>query len=374
MPPAGPHRVTIIWLHGLGADGRDFEPIIPALRLPDALGIRFLFPEAPFRPVTINGGMEMRAWFDIESVQRDTGVNREHLAESVAGVRSLVAQEAERGIPADRVVLAGFSQGGAVVLQAATCAGPAGEPPIRPAGVVALSTYLPVTEGVASRAGAARPHLSGPRLVRSSDPGPLRRRELPGPDEAGVDRGVPRIPDGAPGRRGGDPGHRHLPAARPGNRGGRGRFPGMSGGRIPVTLITGAAGEIGQALLQRLADGTGDPIVTVDLRPLSTAGPGDRHREHFQGDILDPALWERLRRPYRPTLIFHLAAILSTRAESVPVLAHRVNADGAARLLAMAADLATPDEPVRFVFPSSIAVYGLPSREAKEAAAPVSED
>ena len=148
----------------------------------------------------------------------------------------------------------------------------------------------------------------------------------------------------------------------------------MSGGRIPVTLITGAAGEIGQALLQRLADGPGDPIVTVDLRPLSTASTGDRHREHFQGDILDPALWERLRRRYRPTLIFHLAAILSTRAESVPVLAHRVNADGAARLLAMAADLATPEEPVRFVFPSSIAVYGLPSREAKETAAPVSED
>ena len=149
MPPAGPHRATIIWLHGLGADGRDFEPIIPALRLPGSLGVRFLFPEAPFRPVTINGGMEMRAWFDIESVQRDTGVNREHLAESVAGVRALVAQEAGRGIPADRLVLAGFSQGGAVVLQAATCAGSAGEPPIRPAGVVALSTYLPVTEGVA---------------------------------------------------------------------------------------------------------------------------------------------------------------------------------------------------------------------------------
>ena len=148
-PPAGPHRATIIWLHGLGADGRDFEPIIPALQLPDALGIRFLFPEAPFRPVTINGGMEMRAWFDIASVQRDSGVNREQLAESVNGVRSLVAQEAERGIPADRVVLAGFSQGGAVVLQAATCAGAAGEPPIRPAGVVALSTYLPVTESVA---------------------------------------------------------------------------------------------------------------------------------------------------------------------------------------------------------------------------------
>lgn len=148
----------------------------------------------------------------------------------------------------------------------------------------------------------------------------------------------------------------------------------MSGGRAPVTLITGAAGEIGQALLQRLAEGLGDPIVTVDLRPLSAAEAGRRHREHFRGDILDPALWERVLRQYRPTVIFHLAAILSTRAESVPVLAHRVNADGAARLVALAADLATPDEPVRFVFPSSIAVYGLPSPAAKEAAAPVSED
>ncbi len=148
----------------------------------------------------------------------------------------------------------------------------------------------------------------------------------------------------------------------------------MSGGRVPITLITGAAGEIGQALLHRLAEGGGHPVVTVDLRPLSTADPECPHREHFQGDILDSALWDGLLRRYRPTLILHLAAILSTRAESVPVLAHRVNADGAARLLAMAADLATPDDPIRFVFPSSIAVYGLPSQQAKDAAAPVRED
>ena len=150
MPPAGPHRATVIWLHGLGADGHDFEPIVPALRLPRSAGVRFVFPEAPFRPVTLNGGMEMRAWFDIESVQRDAGINREHLAESVAGVRSLVELEADRGIPPDRLVLAGFSQGGAVVLHAATCTASSGEPPIRPAGVVALSTYLPVTDAVAS--------------------------------------------------------------------------------------------------------------------------------------------------------------------------------------------------------------------------------
>lgn len=141
---------------------------------------------------------------------------------------------------------------------------------------------------------------------------------------------------------------------------------------MPVTLITGAAGEIGHALLQRLTGG-GDPVVTVDLRPLPAAAAGRRHLEHFQGDILDAALWETFLGRYRPTLIFHLAAILSTRAESVPVLAHRVNADGAARLVAMAADLATPEDPVRFVFPSSIAVYGLPSPDVKETAAPVEE-
>ncbi len=149
LPPAGEHRATVIWLHGLGADGHDFEPIVPAFRLPDSLGIRFLFPEAPVRPVTINGGAEMRAWFDIESVRRDAGVNRKHLAESVAGVRALVEHERARGIPPERLVLAGFSQGGAVVLQAATCSGPGGEPPIRAAGVLALSTYLAEFNSVA---------------------------------------------------------------------------------------------------------------------------------------------------------------------------------------------------------------------------------
>ena len=142
--------------------------------------------------------------------------------------------------------------------------------------------------------------------------------------------------------------------------------------RLPVTLVTGAAGEIGHALTHRLLREPGEPVVTVDLRPMDTGGP--RHREHLQGDILDRALWETFLARYRPTLVFHLAAILSTRAESVPGLAHRVNADGAARLLNLAADVATPDEPVRFLFPSSIAVYGLRSRKAKDAAAPVRED
>ena len=148
VAPAREHRATIIWLHGLGADGHDFEPIIPALRLPDSLGVRFLFPEAPFRPVTINDGMEMRAWFDIESVTRERAVNREHLAESVAGVRVLIERERERGIPPQRLLLAGFSQGGAVALHATVCPGPGGEAPVEVGGVVALSTYVPDFEAV----------------------------------------------------------------------------------------------------------------------------------------------------------------------------------------------------------------------------------
>ena len=141
----------------------------------------------------------------------------------------------------------------------------------------------------------------------------------------------------------------------------------------PVTLVTGAAGEIGNALVHRLLRDRNDPVITVDLRPVAFRGAED-HREHFQGDILDPSLWKTLFGRYRPTLIFHLAAILSTRAESVPELAHRVNADGAARVLSLAADAATREKPIRFVFPSSIAVYGLPSRAAKAATPPVGED
>lgn len=149
MAPAGQHRTIITWLHGLGADGHDFAPIVPGLRLPDSLGVRFQFPEAPFRPVTINGGMVMRAWFDIESLTRLGAANPEHLAQAVSGVRALIERERDRGVPPERQVLAGFSQGGAVALHAATCPTPEGEPPLGVAGVVALSSYLPDLEAVA---------------------------------------------------------------------------------------------------------------------------------------------------------------------------------------------------------------------------------
>ena len=133
---------TVIWLHGLGADGHDFEPIVPELRLPAAKPVRFIFPHAPQRPVTINGGMRMRAWYDIFSLGGG--------AEDAAGIRAsqaalegLISGEVKRGIPHDKIVLAGFSQGGAIALQTAL------RQRERLAGVMALSTYLPLAQTLA---------------------------------------------------------------------------------------------------------------------------------------------------------------------------------------------------------------------------------
>jgi phospholipase/carboxylesterase len=115
----GPNpRASIIWLHGLGADGHDFEPIVPELRLPSANPVRFIFPHAPFRPVTWNNGYVMRAWYDIDVTEQGFYQNLEHLREAGAAVHRYVAREIESGIESDRIVLAGFSQGGAVALHA----------------------------------------------------------------------------------------------------------------------------------------------------------------------------------------------------------------------------------------------------------------
>ena len=105
---------SIIWLHGLGADGHDFEPIVPELRLGNSPGLRFVFPHAPVRPVTLNGGMAMRAWYDIYSLDRDGPVDEAGILDSVAQLEALMRREHERGIPWNRLVLAGFSQGGAI--------------------------------------------------------------------------------------------------------------------------------------------------------------------------------------------------------------------------------------------------------------------
>lgn len=139
--------------------------------------------------------------------------------------------------------------------------------------------------------------------------------------------------------------------------------------------MTGASGEIGAALLRRLAgEPEAGPVVSVDLRPLPDGLGEAAPREHFRGDILDEALWERLERRFRPRRVFHLAAVLSTRAEEVPHLAHRVNAEGAARLLARSLRWADAGRPTVFFFPSSIAVYGFASRAEKRAAHPLAED
>ena len=128
---------AVIWLHGLGADGHDFEPIVPELVQRGTKRWRFIFPHAPIRPVTINGGMPMRAWYDILGLDRQLTEDTAGFSESERAIRELIAREVSRGIPTTRIVLAGFSQGGAVSLYTVTRF----EEPL--AGVMALSCYLP---------------------------------------------------------------------------------------------------------------------------------------------------------------------------------------------------------------------------------------
>jgi phospholipase/carboxylesterase len=135
---------AVIWLHGLGADAHDFEPIVPEIVRGRERSWRFVFPNAPVRPVTINNGMRMRAWYDILGLDRTAGEDAEGFRDSEAGIRSLVEREAARGIPAGRIVLGGFSQGGAVSLYAAP------RMPARLAGVLALSCYLPLRRDLAA--------------------------------------------------------------------------------------------------------------------------------------------------------------------------------------------------------------------------------
>jgi len=138
---------SVIWLHGLGADGHDFEAIVPELRLPSELPLRFVFPHAPVRPVTINGGMAMRAWYDILSLDSEGRADASGVAESSALLRGLIGREQQRGIDASRIVVAGFSQGGAIAINVALQA------KVRLGGLMALSTYIPLPGEVDSGAG-----------------------------------------------------------------------------------------------------------------------------------------------------------------------------------------------------------------------------
>ena len=138
---------SVIWLHGLGADGHDFEPIVPELRLPATIPLRFIFPHAPVRPVTINGGMSMRAWYDILSLDTEGRADADGVRESTALLESLVEREIERGIAPGKIVIAGFSQGGAIAINAAL------HSKRQLAGLMAWSTYIPLPGEVAGSAG-----------------------------------------------------------------------------------------------------------------------------------------------------------------------------------------------------------------------------
>ena len=142
VEPSRQADAAVIWLHGLGADGHDFEGIVPHLGLPDGHGVRFVFPHAPVRPVTVNGGMEMRAWYDI--VEMNIGIRQDEagIRNSAGLAASLIAAESSAGISPERIVLAGFSQGGAIALHAGL------RHPERLAGIMALSTYLPLAESL----------------------------------------------------------------------------------------------------------------------------------------------------------------------------------------------------------------------------------
>lgn len=143
VEPTAQHKATVIWLHGLGADGNDFEPIVPELKLPAELGVKFIFPHAPVIPVTINGGYQMRAWYDIRNADLSQREDEAGVRQSAEQVEQLIKHEIEQGIPADRIILAGFSQGGAVTLHLAT------RLKQKLAGIIALSTYLTIPDKLA---------------------------------------------------------------------------------------------------------------------------------------------------------------------------------------------------------------------------------
>jgi len=144
IEPQGEAKRSVIWLHGLGADGHDFEPLVREWGLADRLGVRFVLPHAPHRPVTLNGGMVMRAWYDIYDLSFDQQEDREGIESARRHLLSLMEREKARGVSSEHILLAGFSQGGAVALHTALRIA---EPL---AGVLALSCYLPLADTLAA--------------------------------------------------------------------------------------------------------------------------------------------------------------------------------------------------------------------------------
>jgi phospholipase/carboxylesterase len=149
LTPAAAPTASIIWLHGLGADGHDFVPIVPELQLPQSLAVRFVFPHAARRPVSFNNGYVMRAWYDIKALALQGPEDAPGIHASEQRVRELIQIELDAGIAAARIVIAGFSQGGALALQTAL------RYPQRLAGLMPLSTYLPLRDTLAAEASVA---------------------------------------------------------------------------------------------------------------------------------------------------------------------------------------------------------------------------
>lgn len=147
--PTAAHTHSVIWLHGLGADGHDFESIVPELNLPNATHIHFIFPNAPIQPVTINAGMKMRSWYDILEASLDRKVDVEGIYQSAESINRLIRAEMDKGIPSENILLAGFSQGGVIALHAGL------RFPKKLAGIVALSTYLPTVEQLKTEGSSA---------------------------------------------------------------------------------------------------------------------------------------------------------------------------------------------------------------------------
>lgn len=135
-------RHAVIWLHGLGADGHDFVPIVPELGLDKKAGVRFIFPHAPSRPVTLNNGYVMPAWYDIISLDRSKNASEEDILTTVGWINELIEEQINLGIPPENIIMAGFSQGGVIALHTAL------RYPKRLGGLMALSTYFPFAEEV----------------------------------------------------------------------------------------------------------------------------------------------------------------------------------------------------------------------------------
>jgi len=147
--PKGPAKAAVIWMHGLGADGHDFEPVVPHLGLDPRAAVRFVFPHAPSIPVTLNGGFVMPAWYDIRDVDLKNRHDEAGIRASAKKIEALIAREVERGVPTRRIVLAGFSQGGAMAVHVAL----RHAQPL--AGLMALSTYLVCGDSIEAELSAA---------------------------------------------------------------------------------------------------------------------------------------------------------------------------------------------------------------------------